>query len=472
MPKMIVRVFCVSLALNLFGTLPCFANGAPAAGVDIGTIEPIDKADRILVLAPHPDDEAIGCGGVIQAAVAAGSDIHIAYLTNGDHNEPAFIVYEKRLTLRTGEFVHMGEVRRLEAIAAMKLLGVNERNLIFLGYPDFGTLKIFTEYWQTDKPYKSILTRISGVPYKANLSYGAPYIAENILADLKKVIAACKPNKIFVSHPADSNGDHKALYLFLQIALHDLAGELPSYKVYPYLVHCPGWPLPRRYHPGLSLTPPAQFIGSQMQWARYALRRKQLNKKYQAILAYKSQTSSSAFYLLAFARTNELFGDYPDVALVPSHSRIDASAPFLGFSNIVSYLPLGLPEKDLDRYVLVQGQVSYHIDDAYLSIKVEKQRGLGRSLKFMFYLFGYRDNVAFARMPKIRILTNRNKCIVFDGRKKVSSEGVTAEFKPGKLLLRVPLALIGAPEFVLSAVKVYSGIFPLEISGFRKVDLK
>ena len=58
-----------------------------------GVLEPFSKTDRVLILAPHPDDEAIGCAGVIQQAVSSGAQVRIAYLTNGDHNQVAFMVY-------------------------------------------------------------------------------------------------------------------------------------------------------------------------------------------------------------------------------------------------------------------------------------------------------------------------------------------------------------------------------------------
>ena len=264
----------------------------------------IKKGDRILILAPHPDDEAIACAGVIQDAISKGAEVKIVYLTNGDHNQVSFIVYEKRLPFLKGEFIHMGEVRMNEAKKAMNLLGLDESNLIFLGYPDFGTFAILRGYWGNDRPYQSMLTHISNVPYKTNLSFNAPYIGDSILNDIKNVLIIYKPNKIFVSHPADVNVDHKSLYLFLQVALADLEGQIPNPKVYPYLIHCLGWPSPRHYHPELSLEPPKKFINDQINWLKFDLTDKQLEMKHQAILSYRSQTESSAFYLLSFARKN------------------------------------------------------------------------------------------------------------------------------------------------------------------------
>jgi len=421
----------------------------------IGIIEPIKKTDRVLILAPHPDDEAIGCAGIIQEAVSKGADIKIVYLTNGDHNQFAFIVYEKRLTLRKGEFIHMGEVRKSEAIKAMKLLGVDSSNLIFLGYPDSGTFTIFREVWQERKPYKSMLTRISKVPYKENFSFGAPYKGESILADLEKILKEYKPNKIFVSHPADANADHKALYLFLQVALRDLKKEIPQPRIYPYLVHCIGWPLPRHYRPQLDLNAPEQFLGSPVDWFKFNLALEQLNKKHQAILCYRSQTSSSAFYLLAFARRNELFSDYPEVELKKEEPVKDQPV-----WNAASNLARG------------GCRASYGLSGENLLIRIDKPRELNKRFSTQLYLFGYSDRTPFAAMPKIRIITKHKRFKVFAARKIVKSKGISLKLGPKELIISVPLEVLGEPDFILTAVKTYAGILHTDTTSFRKITIK
>jgi len=411
----------------------------------LAPIEPIKKDDRILILAPHPDDEAIGCAGIIQQALSVGAQVKVVYLTNGDHNQVAFIVYEKRLTLKKGEFIHMGKVRRKEAIKAMKLLGLNEDNLIFLGYPDFGTFTIFSRYWQTKKPFRSLLTRISSVPYKENLSYGAPYVGESILNDLKKVLLEYKPNKIFVSHPADVNVDHKSLYLFLQVALRDLNKEIPNPKTYPYLIHCVGWPIPRHYHPELSLEPPEKFSKSQINWLEFSLTPEQLNKKYRAILCYKSQTESSAFYLLAFARRNELFGDYPEI---------------------------GLKKHGLENLSEDKGRVSYVLTDNSILIRIEQSKKLNRRFSLMLYLFGYSYKTPFASMLKICIITRHNKFKVFDRRLMIKPSGISLQLDSHVLILKVPLQILENPDFILTSMKAYGRVLPASVIGFRKIDIK
>jgi len=224
--------------------------------------------DRVLVLAPHPDDEVMAAGGVIQKALKAKAVIKVLFLTNGDHNEPAFIVYEKRLTMRKAEFIHMGQVRRKETLEALNKLGLTEKDSVFLGYPDFGTMEILLKYWGDTKPFKYILTRISKVPYSNCLSPNAPYVGESILSDMEKVIRDFKPTKVFVSNPLDVNRDHRSLYLFLQIALWNLEGEIAKPDIFPYLVHVKGWPEPRGYHPDLELAPPYMLKNGEISWIR------------------------------------------------------------------------------------------------------------------------------------------------------------------------------------------------------------
>lgn len=271
--------------------------------------------ERILILAPHPDDEAIACAGVIQKALKQGAKVKIVYLTMGENNEIAFIVYKKRPVLSKKEFIALGKIRQKEAVKAMEVLGLKKEDLIFLGYPDFGTLSIFMRYWKSIRPYRSLLTRISSVPYFEAISFGAPYLAESILNDLKKVLLDYQPQGIFVSHPLDTNVDHKAFYLFLQIALAELKEKIPSPEVYPYLVHHVGWPLPRHYHPQLLLIPPQEFCEQFFNWLKLDLTEEEIENKKKAILCYKSQTMSSAFYLLSFARKNELFGGALEINL-------------------------------------------------------------------------------------------------------------------------------------------------------------
>ncbi len=80
-----------------------------------------------LVLAPHPDDESLGCGGLIAACCAAGRPPVVAILTDGAASHPGSRACPPdRLRL----------LRAREAHEAMMILGLPLNRLIFLGQQD------------------------------------------------------------------------------------------------------------------------------------------------------------------------------------------------------------------------------------------------------------------------------------------------------------------------------------------------
>src|ERR1041385_2797675 len=177
-----------------------------AASTEPSTLD-LQAQDRILIVAPHPDDETIAAAGVIQEAVSRKIPVRVVYLTNGDSNQLSFLFYRKQFVFGSRRAVAMGELRRQEAVNAMHSLGLTEDQLIFLGYPDYGTLSIFKKFWHTNRPYRGSLTRATAVPYRDSLTPQAPYAAESILTDFKKVLKDFEPTKIIINHPADDNAD-------------------------------------------------------------------------------------------------------------------------------------------------------------------------------------------------------------------------------------------------------------------------
>ena len=81
---------------------------------------------KVLVLAPHPDDETIGCGGAIVFHRRRGDPVVVVFATDGERGDPK------------GRYRGRGlaAVRRREARAAAKVLGVSR--LEFWHFPDLG----------------------------------------------------------------------------------------------------------------------------------------------------------------------------------------------------------------------------------------------------------------------------------------------------------------------------------------------
>jgi len=95
-------------------------------------------SDRLLILAPHPDDESIATGGLIQVARDAGAATRVLVLTDGDNNPWPQRWIEKRWHIDAAARSRWGARRREEARTAMHVLGLHADDARFLGLPDLG----------------------------------------------------------------------------------------------------------------------------------------------------------------------------------------------------------------------------------------------------------------------------------------------------------------------------------------------
>jgi len=410
-----------------------------AAALDFQELPPFLKGERVLIFAPHPDDETIGTGGLIQRALSAGARVKVVCYTNGDHNELAFIVYEKRITFKKRELVHMGEVRQKETIEAMTSLGLKENDITFLGYPDFGTMEILTKYWgEKTKPFRNLLNRVSRVPYRNAYSYDAPYVGESILSDIESIVYDFKPTKIFVSHPADTNRDHRALYLFLQVALWDLKDKIKPPETFPYIIHVVGWPTPRGYHPDLELEPPNKLSGL---WWKLPLSEEEIKAKHNAISFYKSQIKYNPPYLFTFARKNELFGDYPLVKLKAQNTKE------------ISWQHLEIKE---DARENEQGQIStlaYALSDNQFLISLTLKRRIDEKFGISIFLLGYHNKRDFSQMPKIKLIVDMAGLRVKEKKRMLFIKDAKMHFEGKALVISIPLSTLGNPHYILSCTR-------------------
>ena len=82
---------------------------------------------RLVVVAPHPDDEVLGAGGLLQSFVAAGVPIEVLAVTDGERSHP-------RLT--GAQVEGLRDTRAHEAELALRRLGLPEPITVRLGLPD------------------------------------------------------------------------------------------------------------------------------------------------------------------------------------------------------------------------------------------------------------------------------------------------------------------------------------------------
>lgn len=90
-------------------------------------LDAVTGGGRVLVLAPHPDDESLGCGGLIAEACARGQPPVVAVLTDGSMSHPRSLSHPAP---------RLKALREEEARAAVGILGVPPNRLCFLGYKD------------------------------------------------------------------------------------------------------------------------------------------------------------------------------------------------------------------------------------------------------------------------------------------------------------------------------------------------
>ena len=94
---------------------------------------PSHRFERLLLICPHPDDETLAAGILLQNAVALGADVRVVYLTNGESNALPQLAVEKRWPRSKKDRDRWGAIRQDEARAALRTLGV-------MGEPEFWNL--------------------------------------------------------------------------------------------------------------------------------------------------------------------------------------------------------------------------------------------------------------------------------------------------------------------------------------------
>lgn len=84
---------------------------------------------KVVIVAPHMDDEALACGGLI-AKLPHKDRIHIIYATDGMKSPAPILPGRDKIS------PDLGKTRVQESIQAMKVLGIPEHNLHFLCLPE------------------------------------------------------------------------------------------------------------------------------------------------------------------------------------------------------------------------------------------------------------------------------------------------------------------------------------------------
>ena len=152
----------------------------------------------LVVIAPHPDDESLGCGGLIAAWRARGNDARVVVLSDGTGSHPNSRAYPPE-GLRL--------LREHETLAACSALGLSARHVTFMCLPD--------RFLPNEGP-----------------------TARDAAARIAAVAGECDAGAIACTWQHDPHCDHQAAFAMARLARQDLPGvRLLAYSIW-------GWTLP------------------------------------------------------------------------------------------------------------------------------------------------------------------------------------------------------------------------------------
>jgi LmbE family N-acetylglucosaminyl deacetylase len=166
----------------------------------------VNSRSHLLIFAPHPDDESLACGILLQHAAAAGATISVIYLTDGENNPWPQRCLSRRWRLNATDRQRWAKMRRQEALAALNVLGAPLENARFLGWPDQG------------------LTR---------LLQSQP----TLIARLRYLIAELSPTHIIAPDISDRHRDHSAIGTALNALFSSGGAAFRGIARWSYIVH-------------------------------------------------------------------------------------------------------------------------------------------------------------------------------------------------------------------------------------------
>lgn len=159
-----------------------------------------------MVIAPHPDDEALGCGGLVAAFRGLGRAVCVVFVTDGGASH---------LGSQSVSRTMLARLRRDEALRSIETLGLHRTDAHFFDLPD------------ADMP-------------EVTSPRGRPTVT-----DLANLIHAFDPDLILSPWRRDPHRDHRDSWTLLQAALQEAGKDIRQFEYAIWLAELgdPGdWP--------------------------------------------------------------------------------------------------------------------------------------------------------------------------------------------------------------------------------------
>jgi LmbE family N-acetylglucosaminyl deacetylase len=290
-------------------------DAACASSIDVA------RGERLVVIAPHPDDEVIATAGLIQRVVARGGTALVVPVTAGDGYASAVRHDLRGHEPQPADFVAYGERRLGESRAGLRALAGERVRLLPLGFPDGGLAALLHEHWQPANPVRSSTTAASDPPYDREvLEPNVRYSGADLRRELASLLRSERPTMIALPDPRDVHPDHRAAGIFALLAIDqvwqpELARRTALPKLLGYLVHWPDWPpgwdaaCPAAAWRHERLLLPETFVQANPRraTATLALGEREVERKGEALARHATQQEVMPVFLAAFVRRTEPF---------------------------------------------------------------------------------------------------------------------------------------------------------------------
>lgn len=249
------------------------------------------KNDRVLGLFPHPDDESLGAGILLQRAAASGAAILPVFLTSGEANAWPQRVLDRKLFLTDEDRRRFAVRREQEARKALAILGVTPGSAVFLRFPD------------------------------AALTSRLVADGQSLLAPIIRLLAEFQPTVVLAPVLADCHPDHSATAV-LALALRKQQ-ETQTFRLLAYPTH-------------VSLTSTGEITvitGTEAEKAR----------KRRAIAAHSSQLVFRRRFHLRFAQAAESYWPITAAPETPVKATVEGNRLQVRFCLPLSFRSLRTP---------------------------------------------------------------------------------------------------------------------------------
>ncbi|MEO6914506.1 MAG: PIG-L family deacetylase [Chitinophagaceae bacterium] len=153
----------------------------------------LEHFGKTVIIAPHPDDESLGCGGLVSMLRRLGLNVECIFVSDGSMSHPSSVEFSAE---------RRAEVRRQEALNALAELNVSAGHGVFLDFPD------------------------GAVPNSASAAF------EDSAKTLANHLLQMKPDTIFIPYQHDPHRDHEAVWQLAQRSLTEVK-KCPRIFEYP-----------------------------------------------------------------------------------------------------------------------------------------------------------------------------------------------------------------------------------------------